>query len=534
MRHRLLDKRSSRECFQAPRFGSQITLNGLADPLKYCQFQDHSPYFLFQGNFHTVRWDIEQTICAIASGSTSSSRGIIRLTGSEATEILLAICEPSDRLSVHPRRAGRYPVSLRLPSIHSAVPSFAQIWPERSSYTGQPSVEIHTIGSPPILEDAIEALTSQGARLADPGEFTFRAYLSGRLDLSQCEAVLGVIHAQSDEELALSLQQLAGGIQLPVRNAREQLIDLLADLEAGLDFVDEDIEFISQEMLRSRLETILRDLRGLESKIRNRRIQTGLPEVVLVGHPNAGKSSLLNRLVCQNAAIVSDSAGTTRDVLRKQIQLSSGSVLLCDTAGIEDVDAHPSTSEGYTPREIAQQVGREQFRRGKLLLLCIDARSSDNEIVTALESLQVGADQELWILLTQTDRLGDDWQARTTKIREILAQRDSQTRHTKIVPSSIFSDDLIGEIKEHLGQWLADQSAEMQTMLPLTSTRCLTALRAAIESIDRCVMLSEERLGDELVSAEIRIALDELSVVAGQVHNEDILDALFGRFCIGK
>ncbi len=198
----------------------------------------------------------EDTIVAIASPLAPAARGIVRLSGDEAIKIVDAITSPAD--VIRPRRQTR---QVLCGSPIGTVQADVLLWPTASSYTGQMAAEIHVVGSLPVLESIVDAVVAAGGRPAGPGEFTLRAFLAGRLDLTQAEAVLGVIDAQGRGALDHALQQLAGNLSRPLETMRSDLLDLLADVEAGLDFVDEDLEFISSQDLQTRLGRIARQLR---------------------------------------------------------------------------------------------------------------------------------------------------------------------------------------------------------------------------------------------------------------------------------
>jgi tRNA modification GTPase len=310
--------------------------------------------------------DVDDTIAAIASARGGALRGIVRISGPECLPIVGQIAQLQQRGSL---------TTIRLPCCVRAmlslgddlgdVPVALAIWPTASSYTRQPSAELHLPGSPPILDAALRTVCQVGARLAQPGEFTLRAFLAGRLDLTQAEAVLGVIEAANRRELDSALSQLSGGLSRPLARLREELFDCLAELEAGLDFVEEDIGFISADELTRELA----DAMQLVSSIAEQMIARGqagrLPRIVLAGLPNVGKSSLLNALAGDDAAIVSDIAGTTRDFVSRRIEFGGRECLLIDTAGISS-DTHGG------PEAAAQIAARSEAEHADLTLLCID------------------------------------------------------------------------------------------------------------------------------------------------------------------
>jgi tRNA modification GTPase len=249
-----------------------------------------------------VRFETDTTICAIATGDEGAPRGIIRITGPKTIAILRDLF-PNARESLLAHRYARVIEEvISLPQLgHFPVAIFC--WPTDRSYTGQPSAELHMLGAPVLLREVEGRIISLGARLAQGGEFTLRAYLAGRMDLTQCEAVLGLIHAKGERAMRVALEQLAGGLSEPLKMLRRNLIELLADIEAGLDFVDEDIEFVSKADILKRLSQAATQLSDLQSQLSLRSGQQLVPRVVLAGLPNAGKSSLArmwrSRAICR-------------------------------------------------------------------------------------------------------------------------------------------------------------------------------------------------------------------------------------------
>ena len=239
-------------------------------------------------------FDVDDTIAAIASAPGAAMRGIVRISGPECQACLKSSFETESSVDwANFKSPTTLSVNLRLDeSIESGLPGELLFWPTRSSYTRQPSAEFHTIGSPPLLKLALKKICESGARLANPGEFTLRAFLSGRLDLTQAEAVLGIIDSNSQSDLQHALKQLAGGLSEPLTRARDLLTFVLAELEAGLDFVEEDIEFINQQDLVNRLQEAKNAINDVAAQITSRDSESDTIRVALIGMPNAGKSSL--------------------------------------------------------------------------------------------------------------------------------------------------------------------------------------------------------------------------------------------------
>ena len=222
-----------------------------------------------------MQFETESTISAIATGTQGALRGAVRISGPETLGVLESLFPELIESLRSARQARRYSGGLYLQNL-GEIPVDVFYWPDSRSYTGQPSAELHLLGAPVLLDEVQARVLGAGARLAKPGEFTLRAYLAGRMDLTQCEAVLGLIHAHSEREFHVALSQLAGGLATPLKGLRHDLINLLADLEAGLDFVDEDIAFVQQDEIIERLESAEQQIGHLREQIEHRRSRQGL------------------------------------------------------------------------------------------------------------------------------------------------------------------------------------------------------------------------------------------------------------------
>jgi len=440
--------------------------------------------------------DLDDTIAAVASAPGGALRGIVRISGPQALSIVRSVVVGDDQAVVETLQASCRRVQLKLPRDLSPCPATLYLWPTDRSYTRQPAAELHLPGSPPLLEAALEAVCLAGARLARPGEFTLRAFLAGRLDLTQAEAVLGVIDAHSQAELTAALGQLAGGIAQPLAVLRNQLLDLLAHLEAGLDFAEEDIEFISSVELVSQLAALAKQVAGLAERMSQRGRADRLPRVVLTGAPNAGKSSLFNAIAGKSAAIVAPLAGTTRDHVVCRVVLEGIAVELVDTAGEE-------TALPETIAAAAQQLRHDQAAHADLLVSCRDASQPG----VSASAAQV----RVW---TKCD----------------LAPPPAD-------PSAIATSSRTGlgiaELRRRIATLLQTAPAD-GAVVAGTADRCRDSLRHATEALHRALAAAQSQLGEELVAAELRLALDELGRVVGAIYTDDVLDRVFSRFCIGK
>lgn len=457
--------------------------------------------------------DTDETIVAIASShDVGGPRGIVRISGLGTVELIQRFFQPSgDRKLKEVRAATRIEGSIRMAN-WGPVPCDLMLWPSRRSYTQQPTAELHTMGALPLLNRLVNLACEHGARLARPGEFTLRSFLSGRLDLAQAEAVLGVIDATNDREMHVALTQLAGGLSKPLTQLRDVILNLVADLEAGLDFVDEDIEFISQDRVLAELASGSDIIDATLKKIQTRSIGGQLPRVVLRGEPNVGKSSIWNALVDDGNAIVNATAGTTRDYLVGNVQTAEGHFQLVDTAGMESAD------DGL--RGSMRLRSDQQAEQADLVLLCIDAtrpRTPWEEDVLSTK------DDATIVVMTKCDL------ANVRPSDAVAVSADRCVHHQDEVSLKQLAS-LCGK------RLLAAQRGGTQesSVVTNTATRCRESLRLAKECVDRAQGLVRLSAGDELVVSELRTALDELGQVVGVVYNDDVLDRIFSRFCIGK
>ena len=419
------------------------------------------------------------------------------MSGGQAVFITKTIVETPGALTLT-QRSSCVDTRIVLPppfSTQSPFPAKLFLWREGHSYTGDETVEIHTIGSPVLLDAIMAALlvALEGVRLAHPGEFTLRAFLSGRLDLPQAEAVLGIIDAASNADLKTALHQLAGNVSSPLSALRTLLFDALTQLEASLDFADEEIPVVSEQELQQTLSDALEQIDQIRQKIAYRGIAEGKPKIVLAGPPNAGKSTLFNKLVRKDAALVSPLAGTTRDYLEAEIIWDGMSVILIYTAGIGG-EASNALDES------AQTKAQELLKQADIVIYC---------------------DEEL----PHTKHTSG--KAQRHEEESPLCVFASLCEKTVFFQTKTANDPLESLINE-VGALL--RRSPVYGILPNTALRCRESLTAAWESLNRAQTLSD----GSLIALEIRSAVNQLGLIDGTVHTEDILESIFSRFCIGK
>jgi tRNA modification GTPase len=438
------------------------------------------------------------TIAALSSARGPGARAIVRLSGPAAWHCAATIFITGDLVST--ARRGCYSGHLRLSGMHSVLPADLYFWPAPRTYTGQELVELHTLSSPPLVDLVIAQLLDAGARAAQPGEFTLRAFLAGKLDLTQAEAVLGIIEADNRHDLKQALGQLAGGVAQPLQVLRDDLLNLLADIEAGLDFAEEDLHFVQPSELLQRLAKGLAHLELLRKQLEQRTVGERPFRVVLVGRPNAGKSSLFNALAGHASALVSSEPGTTRDYLLRRLENEGTHLELIDTAGWQN-------SAGAIDEQ-AQALGRLQAQQADLLLLCIEAGKHDDAQEPGFP--------------TSND---------PQRVVHVATKCDLAAPPRGRLATSAVTGTGIDALRALL---MERARAHAQPVLAPSLSRCRHHVEACLDRLRQAhaaVLFAEPA---EVVALQLRAALDELGEMVGAVYSNDLLERIFSRFCIGK
>jgi tRNA modification GTPase len=482
-----------------------------------------------------VAYDTHDTIAAIGSAADGAARSIVRLSGPATLECLAACFTADERVEwrdvYQPRRiAGLVRVAGDAKSPPLAVPGHVFVWPGARSYTREPAAEFHACGSLPLAAAVLDELCRRGARPAEPGEFTLRAFLAGRIDLTQAEGVLGVVDARGREDLDSALNQLAGGLSRPLHELRERLLGALAELEAGLDFADEPIEFIGREELRGRIEEGRRVIAATIAQLSGRERSGDTPRVVLVGAPNVGKSSLFNALVERFGeagavgSLVSSTPGATRDYVSAQIVLNGLRCELIDAAG-DDLEAIDPVQQA------AQCTTAAQRSQADVRVMCV-------------ERARQGADDPLVVVMKcdlnppVTQSLGDTWRAGSVSpLPDQLSMHPGRGLTPPACLERIRCSSVTGlgldELAVAIRRRIEEIPDEGRGVAAGAAARCSGSLREADLAMAAAVELSRGG-GDELLAAEIRAAINAIGEVVGAVCADDVLDRIFSQFCIGK
>ena len=446
------------------------------------------------------------TIVAISTPHGVGGVAVVRLSGPQAKEMALR------HLSVDALEP-RHSHFARFSDGNTLLDEVLAVWfPAPHSYTGEDVVEISCHGSLYVQQAILQALMGAGARMADPGEFTMRAYLGGRLNLSQAEAVADLIEAVTPAQHRLAVSQLRGGYAEELKTLRQQLIDLTALLELELDFSQEDVEFAN----RSRLEQLVEDTSLKITSLRNtfhqgNALKHGIPTAI-IGRPNAGKSSLLNALLADDRAIVSPIPGTTRDTVEETLTIDGITLRLIDTAGLHHTD-DPLEKMGIRRTEAAAV-------QADIILFVHDATCPWNEAIEDLQELQdAGVDlnsKHLWIVHNKVD----------------LLDGIPQWMESGIAVSSVKGTGL-DRLRACMVEALAKERPLTDEPL-LTNLRHYEALGLTNKALFEVMRGLKNGTPADLLTVDLRDALYHLGTITGEVTNNEVLSNIFSRFCIGK
>ncbi len=458
----------------------------------------------------------DDTIVAVSSPRGAAARGIVRLSGADSRRIADALfVEPDGRRLAEADEAACVEGQLLLAG--AAMPAAVYVFVAPKSYSREDVVELHTLGSPGVLAMIVDACLQLGARAAEPGEFTARAFLAGALDLSQVHGIAGMIAARSDDQLRAAERLLHGALAREAHAAREELADLLSLVEGAMDFADEPIEFITPQALLERLAAV-RD-RLLATRAAGLRAERWgqLPQVVLTGAPNVGKSSLLNRLSGLDRAICASIAGTTRDVLSAPLEIDGFECLLIDVAGWQ-LDA--IGLEGQAQAGAAQAV-----QAADMVLHVVDtieaAMTPD-----ARPFAESASDRPVLLVLNKADLLGEESRAELAGMgREVCI-------------TCALDGTGCDELKKRIRTQLAGRAVDVHDGAIAMMAEHRAALERAVEALGSAIELADA--GDaslqdvDLVAAELRLSAEELGTLVGTEDVEDLLGRIFARFCVGK
>ncbi len=457
----------------------------------------------------------QATICALSTPPGSGAIALIRLSGKKVFPILAGIFSRDiQEVSSHTAHFGKIQEGTEV--IDECL---VTIFRAPTSFTGEDVAEIACHGSPYIQQRLLQLLQQKGARLAEPGEYTLRAFFNGKMDLSQAEAVADLVASGSKAAHDLAMHQMRGGFSRDIAQLRQELVDLASLIELELDFSEEDVEFADREKLTSTVSDILKKLRRLvDSFSVGNVLKKGVP-VAIIGMPNVGKSTLLNALMKEDRAIVSDIAGTTRDAIEDEIDIRGVSFRFIDTAGIRE-----------TPDKIeAMGVERtfENIRKASVVLYMVDPLENSKEDVqqflTTFQEQHADNEKKLVLVINKSDQ---DPEA---------ARRFEELPRAGVPVVSISARDHqnLEALEEQLLSYI-DQGTLSGQDTVITNARHHQALSQACEALERVQDGMNNELTGDMLALDIRNALHHLGEITGEVTTDELLGNIFSNFCIGK
>ena len=453
----------------------------------------------------------EDTIAAVATAAGEGGIGIVRISGDEALEILNKVFVPvSKNITNRVLSYGH----IKDPSTGKVIDEVMSVYMKGPhSYTAEDVVEIQCHGSSVSLRKILDLVLKNGARLAERGEFTKRAFLNGRLDLSQAEAVIDLIKAKTDKTFDVALSQLEGAFSAKIRDIRADLVDILVNLTVNIDYPDEDIEEMTYSKLEESLDNVKIKIRKLLSTADTGRIIREGLKVSIVGKPNVGKSSLMNALMGENRAIVTDIPGTTRDTIEESITIKNIPIILTDTAGIHATD------------DIIEQIGieksKESFNKSDLIIFVLDGskdlEKEDREIIDHI------GDRKVIVLLNKQDKGSI---VTSEDIKKLIPQ-------AVILESALVEGKGVDELADAVEELVYGGEVSQSENLLVTNVRHKNLLDEGERCMVDALGMAEMRQPLEFIEIDVNRCYEALGEIIGETAS-DIIDKVFERFCLGK
>ena len=457
---------------------------------------------------------IDDTIAAIATAPGEGGIGIIRISGPKSLEVAEDIF-----FSMSGKKISEYPArTLIFGNIKDGDKKIDEVlvayMKGPNSYTAEDVIEINCHGGFISVKRILELVLSKDVRLAEAGEFTKRAFLNGRIDLSQAEAVIDVINAKTDKAHEVAENQLDGSLSNRIREFRDKVTELLAQVEVAIDYPEEDIEFIAYTTLEEKTRELNKDIKKLyETSESGKIFREGL-KTVIVGKPNVGKSSLLNSILGENRAIVTDIPGTTRDVIEEFVNIKGIPLKIVDTAGIRETD------------DVVEKIGVEKsmasFDTADLIIMVVDSSSElseeDREILEKVQG------KETILLLNKTD------------LPQVINEEEVKkyVNEENIIKISALHNEGIEDVHDRIEAMVYKGDIKSSSNVIITNSRHKDALYRAMKSAEDAMRAIEDRMPLDFVEVDLKNIWDYLGYINGDTVSEDLLDNIFHNFCIGK
>ena len=457
-----------------------------------------------------------ETIAAISTATGSGGIGIIRMSGDKCFEILKKIFISSQELILEDIKGYtiKYGYIINTETKEKIDEVLVSFFKNPKSYTRENMCEINSHGGIVVERKILEECLKNGAELAEPGEFTKRAFLYGRIDLSQAESVIELINAKSDREAHESLNQLQGELSKKINIIKNKMLDIMADIEASIDYPEYDIEELTEEKTIRVLSEIKEELIKLEESFHTGKLIREGIKTAIIGQPNAGKSSLLNAILKEERAIVSEYAGTTRDTIEEFITIKDIPLKIIDTAGIRDTN--------NAIEKIGVEKALKIAENADLVIAIIDnSKDLDNEDIKILNIIE---DKNAIIVLNKIDK--DDKKAENR--REIVKTNKPIIKISAVTKEGI--EDLYNEIVKMFNI----NKIEATNDTVITNVRHKNQIDKAVKSINEAINVAKEKQTEDILAIYIKQTLEDLGEITGDNVSEDIINEIFSKFCLGK
>ena len=457
---------------------------------------------------------IDDTIAAIATAPGEGGIGIIRISGEKSLQVAQSIFKSKSGKTIKDYNARTLIYGTVVDNEKVIDEVLVAYMKGPNSYTAEDVIEINCHGGFISVKKILELILSKGVRLAEAGEFTKRAFLNGRIDLSQAEAIIDVIKSKTDMAHEVAQSQLEGSLAKKIKDLRMNVTEVLAHLEVSIDFAEEDVEEITYQTLEEKALELRNEIKKLYDTAESGKILRDGLKTVIVGKPNVGKSSLLNSILGENRAIVTDIAGTTRDVIEEFVNIKGIPLKIVDTAGIRETED--------VVEKIGVEKSRESFSTADLVIMVLDAsRKLSEEDMEILESLK---NKKTIVLLNKMDL---EPQIELEKIEEFVNSED-------IIKISALKHQGIEELQDKIEAMVYHGSVKNSSNLMITNSRHKDALFKAYESINDAISAIEQRMPYDFIEVDFKNIWDYLGYINGDTVREDLLDTIFANFCIGK
>lgn len=457
---------------------------------------------------------LNDTIAAISTPLGEGGIAVIRVSGEESVQHVERIFRSKTKLSVAQTHTVHYGFIIEPASAEKVEEVLVTLMKAPRSFTMEDVVEISCHGGIVSVKKVLDLLLLQGVRLAEPGEFTKRAFLNGRIDLTQAEAVIDLIRAKSDRAFKVALKQVEGNLSKQIKHLRYVLVELMAHVEVNIDYPEHDVEEMTNNFIKTKCDTVMVDIdRLLVTAEQGKILREGI-ETAIVGKPNVGKSSLLNELAQENRAIVTDIPGTTRDVIEEFVNIGGIPLKLLDTAGIRETS------------DLVEQIGVERSKtalaEADLILLVLN--SNDELQLDEIALMKQLADKQTIVIMNKIDL------DRKLDVDQVLSYFPQE----RIVELSLIENKGIQDLEKAIATIFFEGNLESSDLTYVSNVRHISLLKQAKRSLQDALDANEQYIPIDMIQIDIRAAWEQLGEIIGDSVGESLIDQIFTQFCLGK